>query len=156
MTKANCVIISVCVCVDTIFFNFFNSFKLSATKISSQSNFKPTLLQRRMTVSVGWYSALADCTSQKEPADFGDLSRNMPYCLCRLGSWEWALARRWFNVRAGSPCNGPPPIPCAVWIVMTQLWVINIKCLKLYFCHHSQVQHNPQDSESLCRWSIGP
>ena len=47
--------------------------------------FEPALLQQRTTVSVSWYSVL-DCTpmSLKKTADFGDLSRNMPYCQCTL------------------------------------------------------------------------
>ena len=120
--------------VDTIILSFFNSFWSSATKISR--------VCRRTTLSVSWHSAL-DCTptSQKKQADFGNFSRNMPYCQCTLPYGDCKAVMRvgclpncgelfanfWsrlvdmkvgggrlpggdLNIRAGSPCKGPPPI----------------------------------------------
>ena len=70
------------VCVDTISLSFFNSFRSSATKISSQGTSSPSSSngERRCLL----VDTLHLIVPQKEPAYFGDLSRNMPYCQCTL------------------------------------------------------------------------
>ena len=134
-------------CVDTIFLSFFNSFSLSATKISLHDTLSPPCSNsewRRLSVDT-LHLIVPPCLRKKQ-ADFGDLSRNMPYCQCTLpygdckaimhvGSlpncgelftdfWHpqrlvdmksmkvgsGRLPGGNLNIRAGSPCKGPPPI----------------------------------------------